>query len=102
MPAPRRNSPPHGLEDKSEETVIVGKERLTICKRVAIARQYPFDHRLLRKMQKDSFSKGFCAHLGGGGIFQRGLDRIRYRAHDVGGKQRIGMGTENFRDAADI
>ena len=50
-------APLNGLEDKSEETVIVGKERLTIRKRVAIAHQYPFDHRLLRKVQKDSLSK---------------------------------------------
>src|SRR6202051_1966766 len=83
MRVPRRNSPPKGLEDKSEETVIVGTERLTICKRVAIARQYPFDHRLLREMQKDSFAKRFCSDLGSGGIFQRGLDPCRHRARDV-------------------
>jgi hypothetical protein len=50
-------------------------------------------------MQKDSFAKGFCAGLRGGGIFQRGLDRVRHRAHDIGGKQRIGVAAENFRDA---
>ena len=44
MRAPRRNSLPSGLTDKSEETVIVGKEQLTISKRVAVpppARQGP-------------------------------------------------------------
>jgi hypothetical protein len=34
--APRRNSPHHGLEDNSEETVIGGKERLTGGKGVAV------------------------------------------------------------------
>jgi hypothetical protein len=47
MRVPGRNAPSTGLEDKSEETVIVGKEQLTICKRVAIARQHALDHRLL-------------------------------------------------------
>jgi len=49
-------APLNGLEDKSEETVIVGKERLTIRKRFVISSQYPLDHRLLRKMQEDAFA----------------------------------------------
>src|SRR5260370_22330132 len=96
-----RNPPPQGLEDKGEETVIVAKERLTIGKRVAVTRQYPFDHRLLRKMQKDSLSQRSCPHLGGAGILQRGLDGVRQRAHDIGSKQRVGMVTENFLHSAD-
>src|SRR5450755_489034 len=98
MRAPRRNSSLHGLTDKSEETVIVGKERLTICERVAVARQHSFDHRLLGKMNKNPLAKRLCTHQRGVGIVERGLDRVRHRAHDIGGKQRIGMGTEYLRN----
>src|SRR3984957_7014963 len=52
-------NPAHGLTDKSEETVIVGKGRLTISKRVAVAPQYSLDHRLLRKMHEDPLAKRF-------------------------------------------
>src|SRR5438034_2944385 len=82
--------------------MIVDKERLAIGKGVAVARQYSFYHRLLRKMQKDSFSKRPCPLLRGGGILERALDRVRHRAHDIGGKQRVGMGSENLRNAAYI
>src|ERR1700687_4900055 len=102
MRAPRRNSPARGLRDKSEETVIVGKEWLTISKRVAVARQHPFDHRVLRKMPGDSFAKRLCPFQRGGGIVERGLDRIRHRADIARGKQRVGMGSEYLRNAADI
>src|SRR5260370_24969828 len=101
MRAPRRNSPTHGLRDKSEETVIVGKEWLTISKRVAIARQHPFDHRVLRKMLRDSFAKRPCPFQCGGGIVQRGLDRIRHRADAARGKQRLSMRSGYLRNAAD-
>ena len=86
-----RNAPLHGLEDKPEETVIVGKERLTIRKRVAVTGQHPFDHRLLGKMQKNPFSKRFCARLRGGKILERGLDCVRHRPDNIGGEQRVGV-----------
>src|SRR5580692_6967068 len=79
-----------------------GEERLTIRKRVAIACQHPFDHRLLRKMQKDPLAKGFGAHQRSGGILEGDLDRVRYRGCEIGGKQRFRLGSENFGDAADI
>src|SRR5882672_3993678 len=102
MRAPRRNSPPHGLKNKSEETVIAGKEWLTFGKRVAVAGQHAFDHGLLRKMQEDSFAKGFRPRQRGFGILQRALDRIGHGAGDIGGKQRLGVRSENLGDAADI
>src|SRR5258708_12531205 len=102
MRAPRRNSPPHGLTNKSEETVSVGKEWLTIRKRLAVAGQNAFHHRLLREMHQDSLSERLGAHQRGLGIIERGLDRVRYRARAIGRKQPVGMGAEDFRDAADI
>ena len=45
-------------------------------------------------MDQDSLAKRLGTGLRNGGVFQRGLDRIRYRAGAIGGKQRVGMGAE--------
>ena len=67
-------------------STLLGRRVLTttICKRVAVTRQHPFNHRLLRKMQKDSFAQRLCPRLRGGGILECALDCIRHRAHDIG------------------
>ena len=87
---------PHGLDDKSEETVIGGKERLTGRKGVAVTREHALDHRLLGKMLEDPVAKGFCPQLRGGGVIERARDRVRHGADGVRREQRVGMGTEDF------
>src|SRR5258706_16419948 len=60
-------------------STLLGRRVLTttICERVAVTRQLPFNHRLLRKMQKDSFAQRLCPRLRGGGILECALDCIR-------------------------
>ena len=53
---PVRNSPHHGLTGQIGRNSYIGKERLTIGKRVAVAGQHALDHRLLREVQEDSLA----------------------------------------------
>src|SRR6267154_1467945 len=53
-------------------------------------------------MQKDSFSQRLGPRLRGDGILERDLDCVCNRTHDIGREQRLGMGSENLRNAADI
>src|SRR5260370_16393016 len=102
MRAPRRNSPPHGLTNKSEETVSVGKEWLTIRKRLAVAGQNAFHHRLLREMHQDSLSERLGAHQRGLGVIERGLASVRYCARAIGPEHPVAMAPATFPVPADL
>jgi hypothetical protein len=62
---PRRNSPPHGIEDKSEETVIADKSvtgwQTRHCNRPEPLRPSPF-----AKVPEGSFAPGFASRQCGG------------------------------------
>src|SRR5437016_2767631 len=99
---PVRNSPHLRLTGQIGRNGYVGKERLTIGKRVAVAGKDTLDHRLLRKMLEDSFAQRFGPRLRRGRILQRGFDGIGHGGCVAGSKQGIAMWAENLGNAADI
>src|SRR5215207_8539557 len=74
---PVRNSPHKRLTGQIGRNGYVGKERLTIGKRVAVAGNDTLDHRLLRKIHEDSFAQQFRPCCCRDRILERGFDGIR-------------------------
>src|SRR4051812_23924697 len=76
MRVPQRNCLLLGFTGQIRRNSYVGKERLTIGKRVAVAGQHALDHRLLREMQENALAQGPCADPCGVHVVERALDGI--------------------------